>query len=779
MEKRVEVTYNPQLGYLKTVFTHNFDFLTAIREYQVQGADLIFKVDTYQKGSARVVVTRLTDTSFRFRMYPDENTSVFENSVFQPHGEGEWKVQEQEDCLLAETGRLTLRFGKQPWEMSVLLDGKPLLHENVCDSNVDNMCKYLPVGFDRDENGKVVRVREAMYLYADEKFYGFGEKFTGFEKRGQKIHVRQSDALSTNTEASYKNIPCFLSTRGYLMLLNTYTDNTFDMGCTSGVSWGVEAEDAMLDYILFCNRDYKGLLEDYTALSGRSPMIPKWAFGLWMSKCSYMTQEEVETVARTCREKHIPLDVIHIDGWQDRDNSGVWQWDRERFPDPQGMIRTLREMNVHLSLWMWPYIRVGSQGYEYALEKGYLVMNEKGEVSTFHSAATNDYYFAAFDFTNPHMVEWYRGLVQNVVKDGVGVIKTDFSEALPMDSVYYDGSNGLQGHNKLPLLYANTIYEACRDCKTPNGEPPMLWGRSGYAGSQNYPGNWAGDSSTHENNLACVLRGGLSIGVSGVPFWGHDIGGFYNTDSEGFECPPTEQQYIRSAQFGLLSPLSRCHGKTPREPWNFSERAQEIFIRYDSLRYRLTPYLYSTAWESHHTGIPMMRPLFLEFPQDYSARTVELEYMLGGSLLVAPVFDQDDFAVYLPKGEWVDLGSGDFVEGAAWIQPETTLEDIPVYLRQDSAVILRSEDVEYIEEKPFDDLHVVLNLKNEVCCNWQDDDRQYDFFAKMDGTLLTIETTLPLKEVTIYSQKEVNCVTINGKTVDVDAKNQKEYKIIL
>ncbi len=762
MEQKVEVTYNPQLGYLKTVFDHNFDFLTEIRDYQAGESCLELTVGTYQKKKARVRIDFLTGEAFRFRMYPLEKTGLCENAVFSLEGNYKVSVKEYDAYLEAAAGRMTLRLRKRPWELSVFLDGKLLTRENVCDSNVDNMCKYLPIGFDCDSEGNVTKVRETMYLYSDESFYGFGEKFTGFDKRGQVIHCRQCDALSTNTERSYKTFPYFMSSRGYSILLNTYTDNVFDMGAGSGVSYGMEVSDQMLDYVMFCNRDYKGLIRDYTELTGRSPMIPKWAFGLWMSKCSYRTQEEVETVASTLREKGIPADVIHIDGWQNMSNSGLWQWDLERFPDPKGMIEKLRSMHFHLSLWMWPYIAVGTEGFEFAKEKGYLVKNEKGEISTFHSAATSDHYFAAFDFTNPHMVEWYRGLVQNVVKEGVGVIKTDFSEAVPLDAVYYDGSNGLQGHNKLPLLYAKTIYEACRDVKLPNGERPMLWGRSGYAGSQNYPGNWAGDSSTHENNLACILRGGLSIGLSAVPFWGHDIGGFYNTDSDGYECPPTENQYIRSAQFGLLSPLSRCHGKTPREPWNFSQKAQEVFLSYDKLRYRLAPYLYSTAWEAHNTGIPMLRALLLEYPYDRAAREIGMQYMLGNSLLVAPVFDQDDFALYLPKGSWVCLHTGERVSGGGWIAPAITQEDIPVYLRENSAVIFQKE-VLFLEEKSFTGLTLRLNLTGSLSQSFYDDGVEYGVKARRTGSTVEIETDLPLEKIEAYVPEAVSAIYVNGK----------------
>lgn len=762
MEKKYDVSYNPQLGYLKTVFQHSFDFLTKIRSLTRQENVLVLSVETYQGASARVELSFLSDTAFRLRMIPDEADKVFDNAVFHFAARENFSVEENAWGYCVKTARLTLRLRRRPWEMEILLDEKPLTREEVRDTNVDNMCKYLPIGFDRDETGRVARVRETMALYADESFYGFGEKFTGFNKRGQLIHCHQSDALSTNTEQSYKNIPYFMSSRGYAVLLNTFTENTFDMGFSSGVSYGMQVEDAVLDYVMLCNRDYKGLLSDYTLLTGRSPMIPRWSFGLWMSKCSYQTQEEVESVARMCREKKVPVDVIHIDGWMNQSNSGAWEWDRARFPDPVGMIRALDHLHIRLSLWMWPYIPAGSPTYEYAKEKGYLVKNERGEIAEFCATATSDRRVAAFDFTNPALVEWYRDRVQNVVRDGVAVIKTDFSEAVPMDARYFDGSNGLQGHNKLPLLYAKTIYEACRDVKLPAGERPMLWGRSGYAGSQNYPANWAGDSSTQENNLACVLQGGLSAGLSAVSFWGHDIGGFYNTDSDGYECPPTDTQYIRSAQFGLLSPLARCHGKTPREPWNFSEQVQRIFAQSAALRYRLAPYLYSAAYETHLTGVPMLRALLLEYPDDPTVLEIGLEYMLGASLLVAPVFDQDDQRVYLPQGRWAELLTGRFLEGERWTRPQKTLERIPVYLRENSVVPIQSTDVQYIADENFSSLTALVNLSSHFDAVLYDDDAQYRFSASLAGDAVLIETDLPMTAAYFYVERPVGRVTVNG-----------------
>lgn len=778
MKKEIDVSYNPQLGYLKTVFTHNFDFLTEIQSYQQTADGLEIEVGTYQKKEALVVISPISDTAFRFRMYPYRNREeVFCNQVIDAGGYTDFKVTEEEKFICLNTGRLAVQLRKFPWEMNVLLDGKLLTKEQIQDSNVDNMCKYLPIGFDCDDNGNVIRVRETMYLYSDESFYGFGEKFTDFNKRGQKITTWQCDALGTNTEKSYKTHPYFMSSRGYSILLNTYTRNVFDMGNTSGVSYSMESEDSYLDYIMFCNRDYKGLLADYTAVSGRSPMIPKWAFGLWMSKCAYHSQAEVMEVVRRAKEEKLPLNVINIDGWMSMAGMGGWEWNREEFSNPEQMLADLKEEGIHLSLWMWPYISPRTKIYEFAREKGFLVKNREGEPITFSPIATNENEVACFDFTNPEMVSWYKEKAKEVLSLGVGAVKTDFSEAVPEDAVYWDGSNGIQGHNKLTFLYAKTIYEAMQEVKNETGERAMLWGRSGYVGSQKIPASWAGDSASHTNNHACILQAGLGYGLSGVSFWGFDLGGFYNTDHEGYECYPTDEEYIRSIQLGLLSPLSRLHGKTPREPWNYSPQVQKIFRKYTALRYRLAPYLYSTAYQTHMTGLPMMRALFLEYPDDPTVFQLGLQYLLGDSLLVAPVFDQDDLKVYLPEGNWADLWSGEFISGSRWIRPEVTLDDIPVYLRENGMLFLQSQDVERLDDEPFKELSLLVNLSDRAECHYYDDGVDACVTAVLNDGRAEFCTEMNFVEITVYTNQRLSSACVNGKEATINQKSDTVYEI--
>lgn len=777
MKKRVEVSYNPQLGYLKTVFNHNFDFLTGVSGYTDMGKGVEIEVGTYRHNKALVLIQPLTDTSFRFQMYPNGDREVFHNEVFLPEEMAAYDVWETEDFIHISTHRLEIRVRKLPWEVSTYLDGRLLAREQINDSNVDNMCKYLPIGFDCDKSGNILRVRESMYLFSDEAFYGFGEKFTEFNKRGQTIHCWQQDALSTNTEISYKNHPYFMSSRGYSILVNSFTKMTFDMGCKSNVTYGMEVEDSHLDYILFANRDYKGLLSDYVEMTGHIPMIPRWAFGLWMSKCVYNNQEEVYEVVRRAQEEKVFIDVINLDAWQSRDDSGAWVWDKERFPRPQEMIDFLKKNRIHLCLWIYPYIGESSDYFRMAEENGWLVKDETGKALLFYATAAADKKVGCFDFTNPEFREWYASRVKEIVTMGIGAVKTDFSEAVPENAVYYDGSNGVQGHNKLTYLYARTIYDAMEAEKKTLGERAMLWGRSGYAGSHSIPAAWAGDSSTHLNNHACILQGGLSIAISGVAYWGFDMGGFYNTDYEGYECVPEEEEYIRSAQFGFFAPLSRCHGKTPREPWNYEVRTKNIFDHYNSVRHRLLPYLYSSAWQSSLHSIPMMRPLILEFQEDRNVRGIGHEYMLGDSLLVAPVFDQDDFSVYLPDGKWTDFFTGHIIEGGRWFSFRPNIDEIPVFIRENTIVPMLEDGCCYDLDEKFRDLHIYMNISSSISAVYYDDGYEGHVRANVKEGRLQITTGIPVKKFIVYTTEELSDVTCNSAACLWEERDSHTYII--
>ena len=346
MSNEAETQYNPQCGERRTIFSDEYDFLTKIESVCAKEDGIHFLVRTWKDRIATVRITFLTPSVFRFVMVPEMTAKSHRQTVVEDVPESEFETKnaeftENEDLYIYETNQLSLHFSKNYWEMSIYQNGKLLTKEQAFDTNVDNRWKQLPTGFRVDASGKSIASFEQFVLFSDEQFWGFGEKFTHFNKRGQRIECWQKDALSTNTEDSYKSHPYFTSSRGYSVLLNTFTRSSFDMGASSWISYQMGSDDPILDYIFLAeeSKDYKKLLQQYLQITGQIPMIPQWAFGFWMSKCSYMSRKEVEDVVADAEKFGIGIDVIHIDGWQRQDMSGVWEWDTERFPEPEEMIK--------------------------------------------------------------------------------------------------------------------------------------------------------------------------------------------------------------------------------------------------------------------------------------------------------------------------------------------------------------------------------------------------------------------------------------------------------
>ena len=483
------------------------------------------------------------------------------------------------------------------------------------------------------------------------------------------------------------------------------------------------------------------------------------------------------------------MDVIHIDDWQSSKSEDLLTFDEERYPNPGEMIEGLNRRGVQLSCWMFPYVEKFCREDENAVrpvyakmsELGYLVKDSKGGVCEFIPIEGDEdgggMIMAAVDFTNPEAAEYVKGRIRKLMELGVGVMKTDFSEELPETAVFFDGTTGKETHNKYPLLYAKTIYEASKEAKEKQGKRALLWGRSGYAGSQNYPANWAGDSSTHKNNLAAVLRGGLSVGISGVSFWGFDIGGFYNCDYEGNRTKPNDEDYVRSAQMGLLVPLSRSHGQsTPREPWEYSKEAQEAFLKINKFRYRLFPYLYSLVSETHREGIPMMRAMLLEFQEDLNTRELSTQYMLGNALLAAPVFDQQVQYVYLPAGSWIDWNTGKRVEGGKWIAKDCPLDTLPLYFREDTILPMLNEAKMHTPDNFFEDYTVHMNLVHGISASLYDDEKEFTLDARIKDDKIIVHTDMTCTGLCIDTPADISTVVVNEKEYYV---NREEGKYVV
>ena len=617
-------------------------------------------------------------------------------------------VRESEGAVTIDAGEATLTVSLDPWHLSLHDRAGNPVAESIEEDRMLTGDRYAPPsGFtgEADEAGRpwVVRweprhVHVSLLLGAQEHLWGCGERFTRLEKSGQRIEIWNSNARGARSGLSYRNVPFYLSSAGYGLYADNTERVTFDFGASSTRSLVVDAESDELDLYLMVGSTPAEILREYAELTGKPRVPPKWALGLWISTCfDRLDRAKVEEEAAKIRELAIPCDVYHFDCFWLRDEH--WSdltWDEERFPNPEEMIATLKERGFKISVWENTYVSIFSEVYREGSERGYFLKNRDGEDYVTNLWLDRQPAMAIIDVTNPDAVAWYKERHRRLLRMGVDTFKTDFGEEIPPDAVYAGGQDGKAMHNLYSMLYQGAVFEVVEE-KHGKG---VIWARSGCAGSKRYPIHWSGDPECTFEDMAAVLRAGLSDSLMGHALWSHDIGGFYGT--------PSRELYVRWAQFGLLSPAARCHSQTPRFPWSFDAEVLAIFRSYAQLRYRLLPYLYSYAFEAAESGLPIARPMILEFPDDPTCVHLDLQYMLGRELLVAPIFSARGLAeLYLPRGGWIHLLTGEQIEGPAWVRREVPLGEMPLYLRGDS-LVPTVEPSAYVGERGAESCHLHL-----------------------------------------------------------------------
>lgn len=553
--------------------------------------------------------------------------------------------------------------------------------------------RMLPLGYIESGDGGDRQVFLTARLGHNEHLHGFGEVYTDIDRRGDQIDIWHANATGNTWPESYKSIPFFMSSRGYGMFVHSARAVSFHLGDLSRTRYSIQNQSPVLDLFFFNGPSYDRILPRYVALTGKAGLPPLWSFGVWMSRMSYDSQEQVEEVARELRERDIPCDVIHVDtDWFDKPWINDLTFSHDRFPEPKEMIEKLKKQGFRLSLWQIPYISVESSFYEEGRQGGYFARTNSGDpwlLDGFFGKA------AIVDYSNPDAVAWMQKKIGKLFDLGVSVIKTDFGEGAPTEAEYHAYS-GEEMHNLYPLLYNKAFYEKTQE-KTHEG---IVWSRSGYAGSQRYPVHWGGDPAALWDDLANLWQGGLSLGLTGVPFWSIDIGGFGGT--------PSPELYIRWLETGLFVSHPRAHGPIGREPWLFGQKAEELFRAYATLRYRLLPYVWNEAVVAVETALPMHQPLLLQWQDDPTTANIDDEYLFGRSLLVAPVLDETDRRkVYLPEGAWFDLWSDRIVNGPLWEELSVPLEELPMYVRADS-IIPMIDPILSTGEANFGRIHVHL-----------------------------------------------------------------------
>ena len=518
-------------------------------------------------------------------------------------------------------------------------DGRVLTQTRHIIDNDSSQVKLLPFSFIKRGADNSRAVNPVFTLAPGERIYGCGESFTSLNKVGQKVQLSVTDPQGPETDGQYKPVPFFFSNRGYGIFMHTSAPVTCDFGASYIGADRLFMADEQLDLFVFFGSP-KDILYEYTAITGRSPMLPLWSFGTWMSRITYFSQDEGLNIARQLRKHKIPSDVIHFDtGWFGVDWQCDYQFARDRFPDPVGMLKQLQKDGFHTCLWQLPYFTPKNRFFHELVSRNLHVRNADGSMP---------YEDAVLDFTNPETVAWYQQKILGLLRQGVSTIKCDFGEAAPYNGFYHNGRGGLYEHNLYPLRYNKALWEAVEQQYPGEG---IIWARSAWAGSQRYALHWGGDAATTNIGLLGDLRGGLSFGLSGFSFWSHDMGGFVTASPEDI--------YRRWLPFGFLSSHTRAHGAPPTEPWLISESFTKAFRQCAEMKYRLMPYVYAQAKDCTERGLPMVRALLVEFPEDKGAWLVEDEYMFGAQMLVAPLMESGTGRdVYLPRGKWIDYQTG-------------------------------------------------------------------------------------------------------------------------
>ncbi len=543
------------------------------------------------------------------------------------------------------------------------------------------------------KDGHKERATLSFECKADECFAGTGERFTKMDLSGHTFFLKNQDGQGVNNRRTYKNIPFYLSSRMYGTFYHTCAHSKLSLADVSTRSVEFLSDQAMIDAFIIAGDTVEEILRGYRDLTGYPSMPPLWSFGIWMSRMSYFSADEVQEICDRMRDEHYPCDVIHLDtGWFRTDWLCEWKFNEERFPNPEKFIRGLKKQGYRVSLWQLPYVAEDAEQIDEARANDYIGPLTKKQASEGSNFSALDY-AGTIDFTYPKATEWYKRLLKNLLDMGVACIKTDFGENIHMDAKYKGMSPELL-NNLYALLYQKAAYEITKDV-TGDG---IVWARAAWAGCQRYPLHWGGDSCSSWDGMAGSLKGGLHFGLSGFAFWSHDVPGFH-TLPNFMNSIVDDKVYMRWTEFGVFSSHMRYHGTNKREPWFYPNIAPMV-KKWWKLRYKLIPYIMEQSRKATETGYAVLRALVFEHPTDRVCWHIDDEYYFGDSFLVAPVMNSEDCRdIYLPEGKWVNFFTGERIEGGRWLYGvKVPLDEMPVYVREGDVISVYPEDVDCTDE---------------------------------------------------------------------------------
>ncbi len=594
-------------------------------------------------------VTPVGSNALRIKVYTSPVTPEQDDALSPMLAPGSTTVYKGNDWTVTRDGQNivysspsgSLEIQAYPWRLVLKdADGMIMTETKVWSDNDSSQVKTPPFSFIKRGSDNSRSINPVWTIAPTERIYGFGESATPLNKVGQKLNLFVTDPQGPETPDMYKPIPFFMSNKGYGMFLHTAAPFTADVGQSYIGANKLYMMDEMMDLFVFFGEP-KDVLSAYTAISGRPEMPPTWSFGTWISRITYFTEDEGREVAENLKKYQIPADVIHFDtGWFDVDWQCDYEFSPSRFQNPGKMISDLKDDGYHICLWQLPYFVPGNKYYPELVQKGLAVKNGCG---------TLPYEDAVLDFTNPETVAWYQDKLAGLLNLGVSAIKVDFGEGAPIEGIYHNGRNGWYEHNLYPVRYNKAVADIIKKLHNEN----IIWARSAWAGSQRYPLHWGGDAATTNTGMSGTLREGISLGLSGFCFWSHDMGGFVTSTPE--------ELYRRWLPMGFLTSHTRAHGAPPTEPWLYENpEFTDYFRQCADMKYSLMPYILEESETAVANGWPMMRALFVEYPDDPGAWMVDDQYLFGSKILVAPFLENTETrAVYLPGNKpWVDYQSG-------------------------------------------------------------------------------------------------------------------------
>lgn len=536
---------------------------------------------------------------------------------------------------------------------------------------------------------------------ADECFVGTGERFRKMDLSGQTFYMKNQDGQGVNNRRAYKNIPFYMSSRMYGVFYHTSAYCRLSLADHSSRSVQFRNDRATIDAFVIGGETPERVLFHYRQLTGFPPMLPVWSYGIWMSRMTYFSADEVNEICDRLRREQYPCDVIHLDtGWFVTDWLCEWKFNPERFPNPEAFLKRLADNGYKVSLWQLPYVAQGAEQIDEAKANGYISSPKGGWDNASTVGGSSNFstldYAGTIDFTYDKATEWYKNLLRELLRMGVKCIKTDFGENIHMDHEYHSMTPE-QLNNIYALLYQKAAYEVTQE-ETGDG---IIWARAAWAGCQRFPLHWGGDSESSWAGLAGSLKGGLHFGLSGFAFWSHDVPGFHSVP-DFMNSPLDPKVYVRWTQFGVFSSHIRYHGSHKREPWYYPT-VSDIVKKWWRLRYRLLPYILEESKVATESGYPIIQALLMHHADDRTVWHIDDEYYFGRKFLVCPVMnDKDCRDIYLPEGEWVNFFTRERFTGPCMLKNvHVPLDEMPVFCHPGTEIPVYEPEVNSTDDIDF------------------------------------------------------------------------------